>query len=113
MIYTDETILTFGRYKFTKLCRIDPDYLLEFLNNKTFIELHNYVVENLEKIIMRKEGIIETPKLEFPCIKITYANEKIANQVLSSIKSIDQTHKKPIRAYECDKCGCWHLTSKP
>jgi len=111
--YTDETMLTFGKHKFTRLCRVPPEYLLTFLENKAHKELHEYVTENLERILMRRDGLLEAPPLEFPCAKITYRSKKDANWVLAKIKDVEQAHKKPIRSYECDKCGGWHLTSKP
>jgi len=112
-MYTDDTILSFGKYKFTRLCRVPPDYLLKFSIDKSHTDLHQYVVNNLEKIIMRMEGIVETPPFNFPCNKFFYACEKDAKQVLKKIIETDQEHKKPIRSYECEKCGGWHLTSKP
>lgn len=112
--YTDYTILTFGKYKFTRLDRVPADYLLKIYENKNKSnqDLYNYVAENLEKIIMRESGIIESPTLNSPCKKITYLNKKDANTVLAQIATTNQTHKKPIRSYECPLCSGWHLTSK-
>lgn len=112
-MYTDDSILTFGKYKFTKLCRVPADYLLKFVVETSIPELHEYVVNNLERIVQRSEGIIEPPPLTFPCEKAAYINEKIAKIVLNRIKAIQQDYKKPVRVYECDRCGMWHLTSVP
>ena len=113
-MYTDETILTFGRYKFTRLCRVPPEYLLTFLHdNHTSRELHEYVNANHERSIARKKGVVPTPQLERPCEKIMYYSIKEAKERLRVISNQPQFHKKPIRAYECGCCGGWHLTSIP
>ena len=49
----------------------------------------------------------------FICTKSRYASEKMA---LIDIKRFakESTRKEiPIRAYHCDKCNSWHLTSRP
>ena len=112
-MYTDDTLLTFGKYKFTKLCRVPADYLYALYKNKSYYndELKEYIINNLENIILRMEGILQSPPLDFPCEKISYSKEKDAKQVLQKINVLEQVHKKPIRTYECEKCGQWHLTS--
>jgi hypothetical protein len=112
-MYTDDTILTQGAHKFTKLCRVPPDYLILIHKNKSAWnrELQEYVDNNIEHIIMRKEGILPTPPLEKPCDKVTYCSKKDANIVLRKIIEMGGNHRKPIRSYECNRCGGWHLTS--
>lgn len=44
--------------------------------------------------------------------KLVYVSEKEAKDELILIKQSD-SEKKPVRAYECEKCGGWHLTSIP
>lgn len=112
-MYNDETILTFGKYKFIKLKRVPAEYLLAIYNNKSSDnnDLNNYIEHNLEKIFNKKNGVIKYPEIEMTCQKITYPNEKEAKFRLSNISKIIQSNKKPIRAYECTKCGGWHLTS--
>lgn len=113
-MYIDSTPIPFGRYKFTRLDRLPPDYLLNFRNDKTNKELQEYVVNNLEKIMLRKQGLIETKKeVYFPCNKIPYIDEKSAKAVIKVAREKEQKNKKPVRAYECKKCGGWHLTSIP
>lgn len=113
-MYTDETILTFGKHKFTKLCRVPAEYLLKLHENRSYAnaEIKEYIEQNLEKLIQKRFGIISPPPFEFPCRKITYANEKDAKYVLKQISQVQQQHKKPVRHYQCDDCGGWHLTSK-
>jgi hypothetical protein len=113
-MYTDNTPLPFGKYKYVSLCRVPPDYLLNIYQDKTIRkELLEYIENNMERIIMRKEGIIETPSLELVCDKISYYNEKLAKQVLNRIHKYEHDYKVPVRAYECPKCSQWHLTSMP
>ena len=53
------------------------------------------------------------------CGKVCYSSQREANSVLNSMhKSKDRgrtfSHrgkKIPCRAYYCDECGAWHLTS--
>jgi len=121
----DNSLITFGRYKFTALCRVPVDYLFSICKqntnnfrknsdpyNQEKEEIKQYVKDNLEILVLRKEGIIQPLELKQTCHKVSYFTEKIAKQVLKSISLIDQDHKKPIRVYECEKCSNWHLTSQ-
>lgn len=51
-------------------------------------------------------------KKEIHCKKVSYTNEKFANE---DIKLFCQSGRKikPTRAYLCLKCNTWHLTSSP
>jgi hypothetical protein len=113
MKYTDDTIMTHGKHKFVKLCRVPPQYLLNVFDNNSDKDLCEYVRENLERIIMRRDGLIEPPPITPTCNKIAYVSKKEANAVLAKISAMEQDHKKPVRSYECDKCFGWHLTSRP
>lgn len=62
--------------------------------------------------------------MDSTCNKICYNSLRDANEVLNSIKKhryidgnrrnklIGKKDKRPIRAYKCDICGYFHLTSK-
>ena len=115
MAYTDDTILTSGKYKFTKLCRVPPDYLLDIYKHKSCPnkELIEYIKDNLQKIMHRKSGKIVAPELKRICGKMSFLSEKDAKFKINKIRDVEQEDKKPIRAYECEKCGGWHLTSIP
>lgn len=114
-MYTDDTILTVGKYKFVRLSRVPPEYIIKLYETKGYPnqELKEYIEANIEKIKARQAGLIPTPEIELPCEKITYASEKIAKDSLHFIQALKQEHKKPVQAYECAKCGGWHLTSIP
>jgi len=112
-MYTDDTILTFGKYKFMRLGNVPKEYLISLKNNggSHIPELREYLNANYEAILQRvdKDIIAELPV----CDKITFPNETEAKFKLRSIRSKNQKHQKPIRVYECHKCWGWHLTSKP
>lgn len=125
-MYTDNSILTWGKHKFTKLCRIPADYLLRLTDcNCPDNELLKYIEFNKDAIIARNEGIVDTPEVElgFKFVgnrvkiicpdteKIIFISEKDAKNEIQRIMNLTQTQKKPVRAYECTKCGGWHLTS--
>jgi hypothetical protein len=47
------------------------------------------------------------------CTKTGYMSEKFANEQIKEIKIKSSKSKVPVRTYNCDKCGLWHLTSSP
>jgi C4-type Zn-finger protein len=44
--------------------------------------------------------------------KICYKDQKEAIVGLHKIQNAPTDGKKPVRAYKCDRCPYWHLTSK-
>ncbi|WPU99056.1 hypothetical protein SNE26_23880 [Mucilaginibacter sp. cycad4] len=112
-MYTDQTILSKGKYRFTALCRVPPAYLLNILQkkNKSDFELYEYVERNLSAIESRQNGSAQSPELILECSKVVYHSEKAAKAALQKIRNDDHDHIKPIRAYECQLCGGYHLTS--
>jgi len=48
------------------------------------------------------------------CIKARYPNRWAASQALHAIRGKVEpgAGKVPKALYPCQKCGCWHLTSK-
>ena len=114
-MYEDDTILTRGKYKFTALCRVPPEYLLNLYakKNKANPELYEYIEKNLSLIKSRAIGALEIPELQIVCKKIVYSSEKVAKAELKRISEMKNDHKIPIRSYCCEVCGGFHLTSKP
>jgi hypothetical protein len=47
------------------------------------------------------------------CKKVMYASEQLANQDIARIKQKSTRAKQPTRAYLCNICNTWHLTSIP
>lgn len=113
-MYTDDTIITIGKYAFTRICNIPATYLLNLYKHKNVInkhpELKQYIEDNLQRIEKRKNGKPIPLQIVF-CEKIPYPTEKDAKYKIKQIRNLDQENKKPVRAYECEKCGAWHLTS--
>jgi hypothetical protein len=46
------------------------------------------------------------------CIKNPYPNQFTALRALDAIQATGKPGKKPVRAYPCQDCHRWHLTSK-
>ena len=44
--------------------------------------------------------------------KIRYKSKKQAVAHLHNIQNYKVSHKIPVRAYKCEQCPYWHLTSK-
>lgn len=41
-------------------------------------------------------------------------SEHVANARLAQILELPPSNRpRPVRTYECNKCGAWHLTSRP
>lgn len=52
------------------------------------------------------------------CFKNAYGSEEEAKKELKRIRKTSGSpdwnkKKRPVRAYKCNVCYCWHLTSKP
>ena len=45
------------------------------------------------------------------CTKVYFADEKNANAYIEKLNKTSYRKLKPIRAYLCEKCFNWHLTS--
>lgn len=113
----DNWLITFGKYKWTALCRLPSSYLLGIYGSKDtmkkYPEIKQYVEDNLETLkqgngITKSTGI---PIVTMPCNKYCYLTEHEARKELMRISETD-SEKKPIRYYFCEKCGAYHLTSK-
>lgn len=126
--YTEDTLLTFGKYtghKISDILKEDPDYLLNYYNygNNSFPFLTEYVKNNLDFIKKLTTQIIPVkitsvnvvntiePTPEITCKKYAYATEKLAKQHLRIIRASSDRKTLPVRVYECSLCSMWHLTS--
>lgn len=45
--------------------------------------------------------------------KVRYRDGAEAKRALTSVRSLSLRGKQPVRAYDCDRCQGWHLTSQP
>jgi hypothetical protein len=115
-MYTDETILSYGRYKDKMLKDIPREYFINVYKSagEEHAVLKQYVDANKEKypelaiFFLRNNAV---PPVTFICNKRTYPTRKAA---MDSIVKPTSKPKRPvpIRAYECPECSGWHLTSK-
>ena len=113
-MYHDDTLLTCGKYKFMSLCRVPPDYLLKLHEHKSYFnpEIKQYIESHLEEILARKQNNVPPPPLKGRCKKKTYPSKEFAKAMLRQIQERSPKGvKQPKSAYECEKCGGWHLTS--
>lgn len=117
-MYTDETVLNYGKYKGKMIKDVPKDYLVNvhITGGDEHAELKEYIEANLDKLpgltmlswFKKKRDVMVT----FICNKRTFPTKKTAMD--SIIKPTSKNQKKaPIRAYECPKCSGWHLTSMP
>lgn len=109
-------IIPFGKYQFTALCRIPASYLLGLYGDKDKMdkcpEIKQYIETNLSSLITNQGVKIATPSSQPICKKTPYGDEESAKKALKLIKHDKRNHKKPVRAYHCEMCKYWHLTSK-
>lgn len=120
-MYNDDSILTWGKWKFTAIKRIPASWLLSKHENKGVHdkELVAWVGENLDRLKERHELEIKNGKpvqIMNTCTKYQYASQEEAEKHLREIRAKGQnssSHVLPVRAYHCNKCPFWHLTSIP
>lgn len=113
-MYNDDTLLTCGKYKFMSLWRVPPDYLLKIYKHKSYFnpEIKQYIENHLDEILTRKQSNVSPPPLKGRCKKKTYPSKAFAKTMLRRIQeTMPKGVKRPKSAYECEKCGGWHLTS--
>ena len=46
------------------------------------------------------------------CKKVKFATEKDCNFYIEKLKKTSERSKLPTGSYLCNKCLCWHLTSR-
>jgi hypothetical protein len=112
----DNWVIPFGKYKFTALCRVPANYLLGLYGDNGVMQIHPeikaFIEANKEKLIENQDKGDTAEDFRLPCDKIAFLSEEFAKEQLKLVRKDNRDHKKPIRAYYCNKCGLWHLTSK-
>lgn len=117
-MYTDNTILTWGKYKFTSLKNVPASWLLANHKNNSLHdkELLEYISNNLDRLKELHEKGFTPPEVKMPCTKYQYASEEEAKKHLREIRKKGKqspSHVLPVRAYNCPICKFYHLTSRP
>lgn len=104
--YTETSLLQVeGYHKYKMLCHVPTDYLLSLYKKTKDKALDRYIERVKSKETEQKELVI--------CEKLRFTTYDLAQKALNKISEAEQAHKRPVRAYNCDKCGMWHLSSKP
>ena len=122
-MYTQETILRYGKYRNFKLADVPVEYLYEVYSSKQWPDeaLLEYLETHFAKLGFFKDIKINgkkppalpvTNKKKYSCNKESYANEQWARSALDSQNRHSNGQKRSrMRCYYCDRCGLWHLTS--
>lgn len=109
--YNDTSVLTQGKYRYVPLREVPAEYLLTLYKNggNGNKALLKYVTDNYEAIQARVGVTID--RHPPTCAKISYVDKKAANAHIKWIQSTNKESCVPVRAYQCDKCTSWHITS--
>ena len=121
-MYTQETVLRYGKYRKFKLADVPLEYLYEIYKSKSWPDpaLHEYLETHFVKLGFFKDIKVNGQKTTttlfrkkiYSCDKETYANEKWARIALDSQnRHVNGPKRSKMRCYYCDRCGLWHLTS--
>jgi uncharacterized protein (DUF3820 family) len=111
--YYDTSLFPFkGKYYLKMLKNVPTAFLLSLYNRPERtgdLGLDEYIASNLEKLSKAPVVSVIDPS---NCAKIRFTTLEEATHYINQAKEVEQEHKKPTRAYNCEKCGLWHLTSK-
>lgn len=111
--WTLDSIMPFGKYKKCRIKEVPSWHLIEFLDGKTLPDLKfGRFLKSIEHLIRSEDW---GKRKEEECPKVYFLSRQEANKRLKHIQMNGDwiSEKKPIRSYECPKCGFWHLTSMP
>lgn len=120
-MYSDFSVLKSGKHKGKMLFEVPADWLLSVLENyhpnnkQADMDLIEYIQKNKDLIPHREQKALEVIHSNSFCRKAYFPTKKDATFELNRIRSKSQTqkdHKIPVRAYECEFCSAWHLTSE-
>jgi len=119
-ILNGEWVIPFGKHRFSRLRDVPLNYLLGIKGNRTYSVIYADLMQFIEaNISLIRAGVSPFPAVKEVlaiCYKYQYASEDEAKKHLREIRNKGQNstrHKLPIRAYQCDICPFWHLTSRP
>jgi hypothetical protein len=125
---TPESKMKFGKYKNKFISELPSSYIIELYKNLITTTIDDdkkefvlYVETTLSDLLPKKNNnninTFINEVVNKMCPKEFFINEGDAKYRLDHIRKTtikhNRTNKIPIRVYECDRCGYWHLTSKP
>lgn len=117
-------MMPFGKYRnwplahipaayFHEIYKTQPDAMAKYPALKLYIE-QNHPIPKPEYNPIPDPALVLKKLCETN--KICYIDEQMAQKALKNMHQYkEQIHNnpKPIRAYQCEFCGYWHLTKKP
>ncbi len=129
---TEDDKILFGKYKGCCIKSVPVSYLARISYDTSVKdrqpELFDWLQQNAKRLHeqsgitmpvkkVRMVEIIKPDEPIRPCFKFMYASEEQAKKELREIrkKYSQNPHKNgiPVRAYQCNNCRGWHLTSRP
>lgn len=109
-------ILKFGKYRGQDIRVVPGPYLVGLYKSAQdqldkYPLVREYIVENFGALIPTKSYLfLLTPICD--TLKTCFVDQQDADKELKRIRKDPRKHKKPIRSYQCERCGFWHHTSK-
>lgn len=107
-------IVQFGKYNGQAIERLPAFYLARvYMSNPEVMEQYPAVKQFIE---INCAALLLVGKPVGPIcdtLKAAFVDKEAADKELKRIRKDPRKHKKPVRSYECERCGFWHHTSKP
>lgn len=106
-------IMPFGKHKGWALEKVPGIYLARLYRSQPdMMDIHQTVKQFIETNL---SALLFTGKPIGPIcdtLKVAFVDKVAADKELKRIRRDPRKHKKPIRSYECERCGLWHHTSR-
>lgn len=124
--FSVEYVLTKGKHSGKALYEIPREYVLTLaLGHHPDKDkgLCKWVMDNLEEVLGSQKQFIAEPErfvkveagpvpVKEDCVKKKYISKAAAVTHMEWMWANCNSDYLPVRAYECDKCTAWHLTSQ-
>lgn len=105
-------LMPFGKYEGQAVEGLPGTYLVQLYTNREVMEKHPAVKQYIE---INYGPLLPTKKTTGPIcdtLKAAFVDRDAADKELKRIRKDPRKHKKPVRSYECERCGFWHHTSR-